>query len=193
MTAKPVLCSVTASVFLLAAISPASTGGRPAECYERYRTAPVYDTFNENVMVSPGSRHVEYVPPVYGLRRRAVMITPWRTSYEVIPAVVEVQHRTVKVAGGYTWEWRWINGRKVLCKVRRGPRFQTISKTVVVQPEYRRRVVLPPEYAYEIQQVILKPASGRVIGTPATYRTVSRQVLVSGGEAGWRRLGRRCG
>lgn len=195
MAAKPVLCSVTACLVFLAAVSPASAGGRPVACYERYRTAQVHATVHENVMVSPPRRYVEYVPPVYGWRRRAVMVTPWRISHEVIPPIVETRYRTVQVKGGYAWEWRWINGRKVLCKIKRGPRFETISETVVVRPEYRRRVVFPPEYAYEIEQVILKPASGRVIELPATYRTVERQVPVSGGDGGRRRVnvGRRCG
>jgi len=193
MAARAVLCSATAFLVFLTGVSPGSAGGRPVACYER--TPPVYETVRETVVVRPAARQVQYVPPVYGWRRRAVMVTPHRISYEVVPAVVQTRYRSVKVAGGYSWEWRWIGGRKVLCKVRSAPRLQTVAETVVVRPEYRRRIVYPAEYAYQIEQVILQPASGRAVEVPAAYRTVTRQVLVGGGESGWRRvnIGRICG
>lgn len=196
MGVGPVFRAAMASCVLFAAVSPTAAGGKPVECYEPYRTAPVYDTVYENVMVSPGGQQVEYVPPIYGTRKRTVLVTPEQVSYETIPAVVQTQYRTVRVSdGGYSWEWRWINGRKVLCKIKHKPRYETIAENVVVQPEYRRRVIIPAEYGYEMQQVIVQQAQRRVIDVPATYQTVARQVLVSEGETGWRRvkIRRHCG
>jgi hypothetical protein len=189
MAVKPIVCAAVASSFLLAAASPTTAGGKPVECYERYQTAPIYDTVYENVMVHPATERVEYVPPIYGTRKRPVLVAPERVSYEIIPAVVRTQYRTVQVSdGGYSWEWRWINGRKVLCKVKHKPRYRQVAETVVVQPEYKRRVVIPAEYGYEVEQVVIQPEQRRVVVVPASYQTVARQVLVSEGEAGWRRV-----
>lgn len=189
MVGRSVFSAVAAGSVLLAAVSPTTAGGKPVECYEQYRTAPVYDTVYENVMVSPATQRVEYTPAIYGTRKRAVLVSPERISYEVVPAVVQTQYRTVKVAeGGYGWEWRWIDGRKVLCKVKYKPRYEQVAEQVVVQPEYKRRVVIPAEYGYEVERVVVQPEYKRVVDVPATYQTVARQVLVSEGETGWRRV-----
>ena len=181
--------TVTAGVVLLGTVAETVAGGRPVECFEPYRTAPVYDTVYENVLVNPGSRRVEYVPPIYGTRKRAVVVSPARESYELIPAVTRTEYRTVKVSeGGYSWEWRWINGRKVLCKIKHKARYEQIAETVVVQPAHKRRVVIPAEYGYEQEQVLIQPEQQRVIETPPSYETVARQVMVSEGSSGWKRV-----
>ena len=123
-----------------------AAGGRAEECYERYYTPPVYDTIYENVEVHPGRKHVEYTPPIHGTRKRLVLISSERVGYEVIPARYATQYRKVKVDdGGYAWEWRIIDGRKVLCKVKRKARYEVIAEKVLVQPEYKRRYVIPAE------------------------------------------------
>lgn len=184
-----VVPAATAVTMLVAPVSESMAGGKAVACYERYRTAPVYDTVYENVMVSPASQYVETVPAIYGTRKHAVVITSEQVSYEVVPAVTRAQYRKVKVAdGGYSWEWRIINGRKVLCKIKRKPRYEMVAETVVVQPEYKRRVVIPAEYGYEVEKVVIQPEQRRVVNVPATYQTVARQVLVSEGEIGWRRV-----
>ncbi|MEQ1954768.1 hypothetical protein [Mesorhizobium sp. CN2-181] len=181
---------------MLATVSDSFAGGKAVECYEPYRTAPVYDTVYENVQVNPASQYVEAIPPIYGTRKRSVLMRPEQVTYEVVPAVVQTRYRTVKIAGGgYSWEWRWINGRKVLCKVKNKARYQQVAETVVVQPEYQRRIVIPAVYSYEIEQVIIQPGGSRVVNMPATYQTVARQVLVSEGTTGWKRvkIRRHCG
>lgn len=182
--------SVAAAVsVLLAAISPAASGGYPVECYERYRTAPVYDTVYENVQVNAGYRHVEHSPPIYGTQKRKVLLRAESYSYEHVPALVETRYRTVKVSdGGHSWEWRWINGRKVLCKIKTKARYQKIGEQVVVREGYKRRIVIPAEYGYETEQVLIQPARKRVIDVPPTYRTIARDVLVSEGSEGWKRV-----
>jgi hypothetical protein len=181
--------TVTASVILLGAAGETVAGGQPVECLEPYRSAPVYDTVYEDVLVNPGSRRVAHVPPIYGTRKRAVVVSPARESYEIIPAVTRTEYRTVRVSeGGYSWEWRWINGRKVLCKIKRKARYGRVAETVVVQPAHKRRVVNPAEYGYEQGQVLIQPEQQRVIETPPSYETVARQVMVSEGSSGWKRV-----
>lgn len=188
MTIK-VISAIAAGAVLAMAISPASAGGKPVECYEPYRTAPVYDTVYENIQVNPGYRHVETVPPIYGTQTRRVQIGGGGYSYEHVPAVIQTRYRTVLVDGpSYSWEWRWIDGRKVLCKVKHKARYQRVAETVVVQEAYKRRVANPVEYAYETEQVLIQPRQKRVIDVPASYQTVGRRVLVSEGGSGWKRV-----
>lgn len=166
-----------------------SFAGKATACYEQYRTAPVYDTVYENVMVRPASQYMETEPAIYGTRKRTVLIRAEQVSYEVVPAVYETRYRTVKVAdGGYSWEWRVINGRKVLCKIKHKPRYEQVAEQVQVRAAYKRRTVIPAEYGYEVERVIVQPERRRVVDVPASYQTVAWQVLVSEGETGWRRV-----
>jgi hypothetical protein len=180
--------AATALALLVGTVSQ-SSAGKAVACYEQYHTPPVYDTVYENVLVRQASRYVETEPAIYGTRKHAVLIRPEHVSYEVVPAVYETRYRTVKVAdGGYSWEWRIINGRKVLCNVKHKPRYETVAEAVLVQPAYKRRIVIPAEYGYEVEQVVIQPERRRVVQVPAAYQTVARKVLVSEGESGWRRV-----
>lgn len=183
------LSLAVSGLVLLASVAETAAGGRAVECYEPYRRSPVYDTVYENVEVNPGYSRVETTPAIYGTRRRAVLVRPESVSYEVVPAVVQTRYRTVQVSdGGYRWEWRWVDGRRVLCKVKYRPRFEQVAETVVIRPETRRRVVIPAVYDYEVEQVIVQPEFRRVVDVPPTYRRVARRVLVDEGESGWRRV-----
>ena len=185
---KPISAAVAAS-FLLAAVSPGIAGGKPIECYEPYRTAPVYGTVTENVQVNPESSWVYRTAPIYGTRKREILIRPEQVAYEVVPAVVKTKYRTVKVAGaGSGWEWRWINGRKVLCKVKLKARYEKVAETVVVRAEYKRRIVVPAVYDYEVERVLIQPEQKRLVVSPPSYRAVSREVVIREGESGWKRV-----
>jgi len=229
------------SLAMLGTASQTVAGGRAVECYEPYRTPPVYDTVYENVEVHPGYRHVEKTPPIYGTRKRAVLVQaesvgyrtiPAQYGYEkemvlveparkvarVVPAVTRTVYDKVRVSdGGYRWEWQWIDGRKVLCKVKVKAHYKKVARTVVVQDAYtvyekvpaqyayqKRKVLIVPErtetyvipakYDYVLEQVVVQPGSKRVIDVPPSYRTVARDVLVSEGSEGWRqvRIPRHC-
>ncbi|WP_353843291.1 hypothetical protein [Mesorhizobium sp.] len=118
-----------------------------------------------------------------------MQIAPARVSYEIVPAITRTIYRTVKVDdGGYSWEWRVINGRKVLCKVRHKARYQRVAETVVVQPERQRRVISPAEYESVAEEVLVQPEQRRIVNFPATYQTVARRVLVREGSSRWRQV-----
>ncbi|WP_127523981.1 hypothetical protein [Mesorhizobium sp. Z1-4] len=234
--------ALVAGVALSAMITQTAAGGYAAACYERVHQPPVYKTVYEKVLVSPGKKYVEHVPAVYGTQRRHVQVRPAQVSYSVIPAqygwekhkvliepartiarqipaVTKTVHRKVLVhEGGYAWEWQWINGRKVLCKVKRSAVYKTIAETVVVQHArtvhetvparygYEKRQVLisaarkqkhviPAEYGYVSERVLIQPAQKRVHHSAPVYETVARQVQVSQGHSGWRkvRVGGHCG
>jgi hypothetical protein len=184
-----------ASLAVLGMVSETAAGGRGVECYEQVNRPSVYETVYENVLISPAGQQVEYVPAIYGTRERVVQIAPARVSYEIVPAITRTIYRTVKVNdGGYSWEWRVINGRKVLCKIRHKARYERVAETVVVQPERLRRVVSPAEYESVAEEVLVRPEQRRIVEVPASYQTVARRVLVREGSSRWRqvRIPRHC-
>ncbi|TPL85601.1 hypothetical protein FJ950_12685 [Mesorhizobium sp. B2-3-14] len=183
-------CFTIAGMTMLGSISQTAAGGRAVECYEPVHTPAVYDTVYEDVMVSPpGQQIVDYDPPIYGTRERVVMTVPAQVRYEVVPAATRTVYHTVRVdGGGYSWEWRVIHGRRVLCKVWHKARFERVAETVVIQPERTRRVVIPAQYDSIAEEVLVRPEQRRVIDIPAAYQTVPRRVLVREGSSGWRRV-----
>ncbi|KQU79669.1 hypothetical protein ASD12_13675 [Mesorhizobium sp. Root102] len=182
-------CFTIAGLAMLGTISQTAAGGRAVECYEPVRTPAIYDTVYEDVMVSPPGQQVDYVAPIYGTRERVVMTVPPQVTYEVVPAVTRTVYRTVRVDdGGYSWEWRVIHGRKVLCKIRHKARYERVAETVVIQPERTRRVVIPAQYDSIAEEVLVQPEQRQVIDVPASYNTVARRVLIREGSSGWRRV-----
>lgn len=180
---------VAAGLIAFGTATQATAGGRALECYEPVRKPAVYDTIYEDVMVSPGGQLVDYAPPIYGTSERVEQIAPPRVTYEVVPAITRTVYDTVKVDdGGYAWEWRVIHGRKVLCKVWRKARYARVARTVVVEPERLRRVVLPAEYESVAREVLVRPEQRRIREIPPSYRTVARRVVVSEGSTTWRRV-----
>lgn len=177
------------SLAMLAAVSQAAAGGRTLECYEPVHRPAIYDTVYEEVMVSPGGQLVHYDPPIYGTTESIERIATPRISYEVVPAVTRTVYHTVRVDdGGYAWEWRVIHGRKVLCKVWREARYARVAKTVIVEPERVRRVVLPAEYEGVAREVLVRPGERRITEIAPSYRRVARRVVVREGSTDWRRV-----
>ena len=230
----------TAALIVLASSTVQTVaGGYARECYRQVHAAPVYETVYEKVLVEPGRKHVEVIPAVYGTERRRVLVraaeTRWRivpaeyatvkekvlveparTVERIIPAVTKTVHRKVKVHdGGYAWEWRWIKGEKVLCKVKRHAVYKTVAETVVVRDqrvtyetiparygyehrrvqvraESRERVVVPAEYDYVTERVLIEPARKTVHRSEPRYEVVAKRVLVREGRTGWERVRRHC-
>lgn len=236
------LSTATAIAVLFGSFGESFAGGKAVECYAPYRQAPVYDTVQERVLFRGGQIREESVPAIYGTRKVRRLISPGRVDYRVleaeyqtirekvlfypertvartIPAVTRTQYRRVKASGPrYAWEYRIINGKRVLCKVKRKAAYDTVAETVVVRPArvvhervaatwgYRdravmiapqreQRVVYPAEYGYGVEQVLIQPAERRVVDIPASYQYVERQVLVREGRSGWERVAipRHCG
>jgi hypothetical protein len=230
---------VAAGLALLAMSTQALAGGHAANCYEQVRTPPSYRTVHEQVMVHPGGSSVEHIPAVYGSELRKVLVAPAQERYHVsppvyrtvtervmvsparkvartVPAVYDTVHRKVRVDdGGYTWEWRIIHGRKVLCKIKRPASYQVVAETVMVQPArtvyevipaqyahqsrqvlvsggHKERYIVPAQYDYVRQQVMVRPAERRVHHTPPQYRTVAKQVMVDSGHTAWQPVSNYC-
>ncbi|TPK90813.1 hypothetical protein [Mesorhizobium sp. B2-4-17] len=178
-----------AGLAMLGTTSQTAAGGRAVECYEPVRAPAVYDTVYEDVMISPPGQQVDYTPPIYGTRERVVMTVPTQVSYEVVPAITRTVYHTAKVdGGGYSWEWRVIHGRRVLCKIWHKARYERVAETVVIQAERTRRIVIPAQYDQIAEEVLVQPEQRRVTDVPASYQTIARRVLVREGSSGWRRV-----
>lgn len=195
-----------AAATVIATASQALAGGYAVACYEPVRQPAVYRTIHEQVMVSPGGRHVEVIAPIYGTVERKVVVRPASVSWRIvpaeyawhkekvlieperriariIPAVTRTVHRQVLVhEGGYGWEWRVIKGRKVLCKVKRPPVYRTVAETVVVHPQRVVHEVLPARYGYEKRKVLIAPESRQKVVVPAEYAFVAERVVVRPAE-----------
>ena len=229
------LSAATAIAVLFCPLGESLAGGKPVECYARYREAPVYDTVQERVLFRGGQIREESVPAIYGTRkvrrlmsygrvesrgleakyqtiREKVLLYPERTVARTVAAVTRTEYRRVKASGPrYSWEYRIINGKRVLCKVKRKAVYDTVAQAVVVRPArvvhervgaiwgYRersvmiapqreQRVVYPAEYGYGTELVLIQPAERRVVDIPPSYQYVERQVLVREGRSGWKRV-----
>src|SRR5258707_15868572 len=92
----------------------------------------------------------------------------------VVPGATRTVYHTVQVDdGGYSWEWRVIHGRRVLCKIWHKARYERVAETVVIQPERTRRVVIPAQYDRIAEEVLVQPEQRRIIDVPASYQTVA--------------------
>ena len=246
MSLKPVpakaVPAVTAFAVILASFGQSYAGGKAVECYEPYRTAPTYGTVQERVLLRGARSRIDRVPAIYGTQQVRRLVSPERTEIRVIPAqysyvrekvllydettvertvpaVTRTEYRRVKVSdGGYAWEYRTINGKRVLCKVKRKAVYDTVAETVVVKKarvvrervpaqwgyqkravlvaeERREAITIPAEWGYSTEQVLIQPEQRTYIEIPAEYKVVDRQVVVSEGSSGWRRVAipRHCG
>lgn len=193
--------AVATLTMLAAGISPLSAGGKPVECYERYTTAPTYDTVTENVQVHPGYTHVEVSAPIYGTATREVPIVGQRIVHRRTPAAyayheervllepaqtvkrrarakMETRYKTVRIAGGYVWEWRIIKGKRVLCKVKRPARYTKVAYQVQVKSGGWIHEKIPARYGYKSKKTLVAPESTESYVLAPEYETVVEQVLI---------------
>lgn len=135
---------------------------RPGECYAKVVIPPKYETRTQQVIKTPARTEVKVIPAQYTTVTEKVMVREASERLEVIPA---------------TYKW--------------------VEERVLVKPESTRLEVVPAEYETVTDRVLDKPArtvwkkgtgpiqkidhtTGDImclVEEPATYKTVSRQVL----------------
>ena len=226
--------AVAGATLLLASVSQVQAGGKAVACYQPVHQPAQYSTVHERVMVSPGSRQVITTPAEYAWRERRVMVRGESVSYRIIPAQYRTVSETVMVEparsvarivpgqtrlvhktvmthpGGYAWQWKVINGKNTLCKVKTKPvygtvaehvtgpsrtvyetvpaRYATRSKTVMVSPERREAIRVPAVYDTVREKVMVRVATSRVVATPAVYETRARTIKVRDEVNGWKQV-----
>lgn len=232
---KSVIGRVALTILAASIGAPSAfAGGYPVECYEHIRRAPIYGAVTERVELYPAHTEVRISAPIVGTRERVTQLNPESVGIRVIPAQyrtireryvleparvverrlpprTETRYRKELIPGGYKWEWRVINGRKVLCKIKLPARYRTLAEHVPVGPErvvrqkiaaiygYREKVieiaperheryVIPARYSSETEQVVLRPKIVQEIPVGPAYRTVTRKVLLQRGEDAYQRI-----
>lgn len=140
----------------------------PGQCFAQVRTAPVFESYQEQIVVSPGRVEKRRVPAQFEWSERRVLVSPERTVRHWIPATYRSVTETVVVSPATT---------RVETTA---PIYDTVSEKVMVHPahtEWRRTYVGPdgvlPPGAY------MRPTGEVVclIEVPAEYGKVQRQVL----------------
>lgn len=166
-------------------------GAQPGQCFAQVRTPPVFETYQEQIVVSPGRVESRQTPAQYEWAERRVLVSPGREVRRWVPATYRSVTDTVVVSPATT-------------RVEHiEPVFDTVYDQVMVRPphaEWRRTFVgpdgvLPPgaevqptgevvclvevpaEYATVPRRVLREP--GRTVETPipAVTQTVTREVI----------------
>lgn len=137
---------------------------KPGECYARAFVPPTYKTESVRVLKKDASQRVESIPARYEWEETRVMVNDASERLEVVPA---------------TYEW--------------------VEEQVLTKPASKRIEVAPAVYKTVTEQILDKPehtlwkkGSGPItkvdegtgeimclVTVPATYKTVSKRVLVS--------------
>jgi hypothetical protein len=163
----------------------------PGQCFARVRTAPVYQSYSERVLVSPARQDRRLVPAVYDWAERQVLVEPAHTERHVIPATYRSITETEVVT-------------PATVRVERiDPIFDIVPEQVMTRPahtEWRRTFVgpdgvmpadarveatgevvclieIPAEYATVPRRVLREPGHTIETPVPAVTRTVTRQVI----------------
>jgi hypothetical protein len=216
-----------------AAVATPGFAGQATSCYERYRTDPVIGSIEERVLLHPASRQEFRFAAIVGTRQRLVYSSPEyvserrvaaryatieepvrvrsaRTVLRTIPAVTRTVYEKIRVNdGGYIWEWRTIDGRRVLCKVKQPAHWRSVPRTVVVTPartvretlpeewgsrtrtvlvtpEHSEQVLNPAESSFEIEPTVIQPEIVAVVDAPPSTYMARRDVVLQEGRSGWR-------
>lgn len=64
-------------------------------------------------------------------------------------------------------------------------RYETVQKEVVVEPARYEEELIPARYEDRQVRVLVRPAEERRTLVPAVYETITRQVVIGGGELAW--------
>ena len=143
-------------------------GAQPGQCFAQVRTPPVYDTYSEQVVVSPGHPDRRFVPAQYDWSEHQILVVPAREERRVIPATYRTLTETIVVQAAT------VHVEQI------PPVYDTVTERVMVRQahsEWRRTYVgpngvLPPGARVE--------ATGEVVclvEIPAEFTTVSHQVV----------------
>jgi hypothetical protein len=161
---------------------------RTVACYEKTNPPVVYRTFRNRVVIEPGLYEIARVPSLYGTRKRRVVLHPGETTWHETPGVYKTVTVTKRVAGGYTWEYRTINGREVRCKVKLPARTVTFDKQVLVKRGHRWAERTAPVYGYVEDRVLLRPYKNIAIHHPPYVRRYAQRAAVQPEGYVWRRV-----
>jgi peptidoglycan hydrolase-like protein with peptidoglycan-binding domain len=174
---------------------------KPGECFGFVYVPPLYNTREEQVLVSAASEHLKPTPARYEYVEETVTLPAGKRHKVVTPAVTETVEKTIKVAGGSrkvvvpatyrtVQETQTVETGTVLKASKRlgaddadgeaiclvdGPTAQrTINKRVVDRPASTRTVSEPAREKVVKRRKVVTPAVTELVDIPA--RTITRRV-----------------
>jgi hypothetical protein len=163
----------------------------PGQCFARVRTAPVYQSYSERVLVSPARHDRRLIPAAYDWAERQVLAEPASTERHVIPAtyrsitetevVTAASVRVERIDAVYDIVPEQVMTRPAHTEWRRtfvGPD-GVMPTDAQVEPtgEVVCLIEIPAEYATVPRRVLREPARTIETAIPAVTRTVTRQVI----------------
>ncbi len=141
---------------------------QPGQCFARVRTPPVFETYQEQIVVSPGRVETRHAPAQYEWGERRVLVSPGREVRRTVPATYRSVTETVVISPATT-------------RVERiEPVFDTVTEQQLVRPahtEWRRTYVGPDGVLPPGAQVQPTGEVVCLVEVPAQYATVQRKVM----------------
>ena len=153
---------------------------RPGQCFEKVRTAEVWDTVPERQMVAPERIERRLIPAEFEWRDRTVVVRPARVEHYPVPPTFRTVTETVVVRPPSVrvevippvYE---PVARQVLVREAR-----TVWKPGYAQPQYGQSYYAPQGYGSGWRGQTQVTPTGEImclVVEPAIYRTVVEQVL----------------
>lgn len=162
-------------------------------CYARIAEPAVVTSVTEEVLVKPAVERIEIVPARYATINETVLVEPATTRVVNTPAYSEWIEAPVLVEPARK-EWRTSDCSAVgavrngtgecACLVTTPGRWETRRHLVSVAAS-SKVVDVPARYENVQRTVVASPAREVRIAVPAEYATVTHDVEVSAGRAGW--------
>lgn len=173
---------------------------KPGECYVRVFIPERFESVKETVCVREASQRLEIVPARYEWVEETVLVKDASTILEEVPAEFEVQEQNVLVDPGHTG-WHVEKTAKcvsqleqatpapeMFCLVSHEPVYQTVTTNVLVKPATTRVVTVPAEYQTVRRQKLVAPATTRTIPIPAEFATIDKVHKVADSRVEWQRV-----
>ncbi len=165
-----------------------------ADGYEIFDvTDPRLTTRNMTYVSREAGMRYRVTEPVYETRTETVQVRPSYVRYEVQPARTETVSERILVREAHL---KWVRGYQdgarqvrhdpetgeIWCLVEEPAVYETIHRTVVVDPAQVREVPVDPEYTTISREVLVRPATVEEIPIPAEQSSYTMQVLVEEGS-----------
>lgn len=154
---------------------------------EKVKIIPAeYGTTEEKVLVKEPSEEIRVIPAKYDWTEEKVLVEDASERLVTVPAVFGTVSEEVLVRAAYT---TWKKGRgpiekineatgEIMCLITVPAEYETVTRTVVEQPEMTRKEIIPAKYRTVKKQVVVEPAKIEKTKIPAEYKTVTKQVLL---------------
>lgn len=151
----------------------------PGECYARVWVDAQYNSVDEQVVAREASKRIEVIPASYETIEETVLVSAASSRIETIPAVYGTEEERIQIRDGQL-VWRvGLNGKDA-------PASQALLAAAGSQVDLKSANVgmcfhehyVPATYETVSEQVLVKAATEEVSVAEAEYRMVEKRVLV---------------